>query len=355
MQNGLRLLMLGVLVILGLGQIKSHAGIFDKKLMINGAGATFPYPLYSKWFSEYQKLKPEVAFNYQSIGSGGGIRQLLDETVDFGASDAPMSDEQLKKAKSPILHIPGTLGAVVLSYNFPELGTSLHLTGEVIAQIFMGKITKWADPQILALNPSLRARLEASENKDILVVHRADGSGTTSIFSEFLAKSSEEWKSKVGKGSALRWPVGIGGKGNEGVTSFIQQIPGSIGYVELVFAKTLKLPTAAIENPRHEFVDPSPDTVTAAAVGALKQIPDDFRASITMIDAEHAYPISSFTYILVYEQMPEGPKRVALFQFLKWGLQAGQNMSSKLNYAPLPLPLVERVLKRLENKTSEHP
>ena len=278
---------------------------------------------------------------------------MLDETIDFGASDAPMNSEQLKKAKSPILHIPGTLGAVVLTYHFDGLKTPLKLTGSVIAEIFLGKITTWNDPKITALNPELNEALAKTPDPDILVVHRADGSGTTSIFSEFLSKSNEEWKNKVGMGTALRWPAGIGGKGNEGVTSFIKQIPGSIGYVELVFAKTLKLPTAWVENPMHEFVEPSSQSVTKAAEGALSQIPDDFRYSLTDVMASGAYPISSFTYLLVYDKMPKGPKRDALFRFMRWGLDIGQTMSEKLNYAPLPKPLVARILKRLDQSDAE--
>lgn len=333
-----------------LSAVSARAGIFDRKLMVNGAGATFPYPLYSKWFSEYSKSHPGIAFNYQSIGSGGGVRQLLDETIDFGASDSPMSDEQLKKAKSPIIHVPGTMGAVVITYNFPELKRPLKLTGAVIADLFLGKINKWSDPRILALNPDQKDVLTATVNQDILIIHRSDGSGTTAIFSEYLSKSSSDWKEKVGKGTALRWPTGIGGKGNEGVTSFVKQIPGSVGYVELVFAKTLGLPVAAVQNPKQEFVEPSPETVTAAANGALKAkaIPDDFRATITLVDAKNAYPISSFTYILIYDKMAKGEKRTALIDFLKWGLSAGQALSSQLNYAPLPKELVARVLKRID-------
>jgi phosphate transport system substrate-binding protein len=338
-------------VFLGAGEVR--AGWLDRKLMVNGAGATFPFPLYSRWFAAYEKEHPGLAFNYQSIGSGGGIRQLLDQTVDFGASDAPMSDEQLKKAKSPVIHVPATLGAVVLSYQKPGLKNPLRLSGEVIADIFLGKITRWSDSRLIALNPTEKAVLESPENPDILVVHRADGSGTTAIFSEFLSKSSEEWKKKVGKGSALRWPVGIGGKGNEGVTSFIKQIPGSIGYVELVFAKTLKLPVASVRNGQGEFIEPSPRSVTLAAEGALSAIPDDFRASITLVPATGAYAISSFTYLLVYDQMPKGAARNALFGFLDWALKRGQEMSSGLNYAPLPGPLVKRVLHRLQRSEQE--
>jgi phosphate transport system substrate-binding protein len=321
-----------------LGFSSARASFFEQKLMINGAGATFPYPLYSKWFSEYQKLYPAVAFNYQSIGSGGGIRQLLDETVDFGASDSPMSDEQLKKAKNPILHVPMTMGAVVMSYQLPGFTAPLKISGELIAEIFMGKITHWNDPSLVALNPGLA---EVSKvTPDILVVHRSDGSGTTAIFSEFLSKSSSDWKTKVGKGTALRWPVGIGGKGNEGV----KQIPGSIGYVELVFAKTLKLPVAVVENARHEFVEPTTKSVTLAAEGALKLIPDDFRYTLTLVDAPAAYPISSFTYILVYPGMQKDEKRTALFSFLKWALTTGQSFSEKMYYAPLPEPLIKKIL-----------
>jgi phosphate transport system substrate-binding protein len=245
------------------------------------------------------------------------------------------------------------MGAVVLSYQKPGLKGALKLSGEVIADIFLGKINRWSDPRIVELNPSEKAVLESPSDPDILVVHRADGSGTTSIFSEYLSKSSEDWKKKVGKGSALRWPVGIGGKGNEGVTSFIKQIPGSIGYVELVFAKTLKLPVASVKNAKGEFIEPSPRSVTLAAEGALSVIPDDFRASITLVPATGAYPISSFTYILVYDRMPKGPARTALYGFLDWALKRGQEMSAGLNYAPLPVPLVRRILDRLARSEQE--
>ncbi len=350
----MRGILLGFFLLSGAsGPVTVRADWFDSKVTVNGAGATFPYPLYSRWFSLYEKEHPSLAFNYQSIGSGGGIRQLLDQTVDFGASDAPMSDEQLKKAKSPVLHVPATMGAVVLSYQKGGLQGPLKLTGEVVADIFLGKINRWSDPRIVELNPSEKSALESPKDPDILVVHRADGSGTTSIFSEYLSKSSEEWKKKVGKGSALRWPTGIGGKGNEGVTSFIKQIPGSIGYVELVFAKTLKLPVASVRNAKGEYIEPSPRSVTLAAEGALASIPDDFRASITLVPATGAYPISSFTYLLVYDRMPKGPGRSALFGFLDWALRSGQKLSAGLNYAPLPEPLVKRVLERLSRSEQE--
>ena len=322
--------------------LQAHASFFGNKVMVNGAGATFPYPLYSKWFSEYQKQVPDVAFNYQSIGSGGGIRQLLDETVDFGASDAAMSDEQLKKAKYPVLHVPATMGAVVLSYNLKGYDAPLRLTGDLVAQIFMGKITRWTDPKLVELNPQLKDVLR--DDQDILVVHRSDGSGTTSIFSDFLSKSNSDWKTKVGKGSALRWPVGIGGKGNEGVTSFIQQIPGSIGYIELVFAKTLKLPVSSILNPKNEFIEPTPESVTKAAEGMLASIPDDFRTTLTRVDAKGAYPISSFSYLIVYPDKGSTDKKKPLFKFMEWALREGQKFSAKMNYAPLPEGLVKRVL-----------
>jgi phosphate transport system substrate-binding protein len=335
----------------------AFGGLFDEKLMINGAGATFPYPLYSKWFSEYQKQFPEVAFNYQSIGSGGGVRQLLDETVDFGASDSPMKDDQLAKAKRAIVHIPATMGAVVLTYNLPGLTVPLKFTGALVADIFLKKITKWNDPRILELNPSVKEVLNASSEQDILIVHRSDGSGTTAVFSEYLSKVSPEWKTKVGQGTALRWPTGIGGKGNEGVTSFIKQIPGSVGYVELVFAKTLKLPFALLQNSQREFIEASMESVTRAAEGALSQIPADFRSSITEVSAKGAYPISAITYILIYETVSVGSnaseivknnsRRSHILKFLRWGLSTGQIISPKMNYAPLPKPLIERILKRI--------
>lgn len=315
--------------------------------MLNGAGATFPYPLYSKWFDEYHKLKPDIAFNYQSIGSGGGIRQLLDETVDFGASDAPMKDDQLKKAKRPILHIPATMGAVVIAYNLPAIHQPLQLTGALVADLFLGKIKKWSDPRIIELNRGALEPLLSAGDPDVLIVHRSDGSGTTAIFSEYLSKVSPAWKSGPGQGTALRWPAGIGGKGNEGVSSFIKQIPGAVGYVELVFAKTLRLPYAWLENARKEMIDASPQAVTAAAEGMISTIPDDFRASMTQVDAKGAYPISSFTYLLVYTE-PEDRKRLAMKEFLKWALTDGQKLAVPLNYAALPPALAARVLKKLE-------
>jgi len=332
----------------------AHAGLFGNQLMVNGAGATFPYPLYSKWFAEYQKLHPGIAINYQAIGSGGGIRQLLDETVDFGASDVPMTDEQLKQAPRSVVHIPATSGAIVMTYNLPPLKSPIKLTGAIIADIYQKKITKWTDPRLLELNPELKTLFAQGSdangsNADILVVHRADGSGTSAVFTEYLSKVSESWKKEVGHGTALRWPTGIGGKGNDGVTSFVKQIPGSIGFVELVFAKTLKLPYALLENSRHEWVDASMESVTAAAEGALKDMPEDFRTSIIQRNAPNAYPISSFTYLLIPAKAPaddHGQYR-AILDFMKWGLTEGQKLSPALFYAPLPKALVDRILKRV--------
>lgn len=314
--------------------------------LINGAGATFPYPLYSKWFSEYKKLNPAVEINYQSIGSGGGIRQLLDKTVDFGASDAPMTDEQLAKSSVPIFHIPTVLGAVVLTYNVAGLN-DLKLTSEIIAEIFLGKITKWDDAKIAAVNPG--AKLPSIT---ILVAQRSDGSGTTAIFTDYLSKISAEWKAKVGSGPSVKWPVGLGGKGNEGVTGLIKQTPGSIGYVELIYAESNKLSFATVKNQAGNFIKPSVKSVTAAAAGSLKTMPADFRISITNSPSKDAYPIAGFTYLLVYQKM--GAEKGALLKtFLMWALSDGQKMAEALFYAPLPKELVQKILVRVKELKSE--
>jgi phosphate transport system substrate-binding protein len=306
---------------------------------INGAGATFPYPLYSKWFSEYQKISSEVQINYQSIGSGGGIRQFLDGTIDFGATDAPMTDEQLSKAKSPVLHIPTVLGAVVLTYNLPEIGAKLQLASDVVAEIFLGKITKWNDPKIAAANPGLKLPDTA-----ILVAHRSDGSGTTNIFVDFLSKVSPEWKQKVGVGTAVNWPTGLGGKGNEGVTGLIKQTPGAIGYVELIYAESNKLPVVTLKNKAGAWVQPSVKTVTAAAEGSLKTIPDDMRVSITNAEGKDSYPVAGFTYLLVGQDLKaQGAKGESFVKFLKWAVGDGQKMAEPLAYAPLPKSLIKKV------------
>ncbi len=315
---------------------------------INGAGATFPYPIYSKWFSEFHKVDPKIEINYQSIGSGGGIRQLLDKTIDFGASDAPMTDEQLAKSNIKILHIPTVLGAIVLTYNLPGVSKELRLTPEVIANLFLGKIKKWDDAQIVAINPGI----SFPKNLDIMIVHRSDGSGTTAVFADYLSKVSSEWKSKVGSGTALNWPTGLGGKGNEGVTGTIKQTPGSIGYVELVYAESNKMPIALIKNQSGEYIKASPQTVTAAAENAMKNMPADFRVSITNATGKNAYPISAFTYILVYQQM-NAQKSQTMKTFLNWAMEAGQDMVEALAYAPLPKKLIPQVKNKIKEMSAQ--
>jgi len=307
---------------------------------INGAGATFPYPIYSKWFSEYQKAHTNVEFNYQSIGSGGGIKQVLAQTVDFGATDAPMSDDELKSAKTPIRHIPTVLGAVVAAYNVKGVSADLKLDGQTLADIFQGKITKWNDAAIAKLNPKMK--LPAT---DILVVRRSDGSGTTAVFSTFLAESSTEWKDKVGAGKNINWPAGIGAKGNEGVTAMIAQTEGAIGYVELAFALNNKLSMASLKNKKGEFVSASVETITKAA-GNVKDFSGDLRISVINSDAKGAYPVSSFTWIL----LPEDKASAALKEvrtFLTWALKEGQTFATELHYAPLPKKMAEAIVKSL--------
>jgi phosphate transport system substrate-binding protein len=308
--------------------------------LINGAGATFPYPIYSKWFDLYHRAHPELQFNYQSIGSGGGIRQFLAQTVDFGASDSPMTDDQIKSAPGKALHIPTVLGAVVIPYNLPELKVPMKLTGSVLADIFLGVIKKWNDPKISALHPGVM--LPA---KDILVAHRSDGSGTTFVFSDYLSKVSPAWLQKVGRGNALNWPVGLGGKGNEGVTGLVKQTPGSIGYVEMAYAVQNKLPMAQVQNKAGEFMAPTTAAVTAAAAGV--SIPDDFRVSMTDPAGKGAYPISSFTYLLVYDSNKDAVKGRAIADFLKWAMTMGQTFAAPLHYAPLPATVVQRVQERI--------
>jgi phosphate transport system substrate-binding protein len=306
-----------------------------QRLEITGAGATFPNPIYSKWFSEYNKLHPEIAINYQSIGSGGGIRQVIAETVFFGATDGPMTDEQLKMAPGPIVHLPTVLGAVVPVYNVPDAGTELKFNGAVIADIYLGKIKKWNDAAIAKLNPGVK--LPAT---DITVVHRSDGSGTTFIFVDYLSKVSPEFKSKVGVNTSVMWPVGVGGKGNEGVSGLVSQTPGSIGYVELIYALQNKLPFAAVQNANGEFVKASPDAVTNAASAAAANMPADFRVSITNAAGAGAYPISSFTWILLYEMPKDTARAKAMVDFMKWALTDGQKFATELGYAPLPPAVV---------------
>ena len=298
---------------------------------INAAGATFPYPIYSKWFDEYHKLHPTVQINYQSIGSGGGIRQLLDKTVDFGASDGPMTDEQLQQASVKVLHFPTVLGADVPSYNIPGVTGELKFTPEALAGIFLGKVTKWNDPAISGANPGVKLPAE-----DIVVVHRSDGSGTTYIWTDYLSKVSDEWRTKVGKNTSVNWPVGLGGKGNEGVAGLVKQTPNSIGYVELIYAVQNNIPYGSVKNATGEFVKPSLAGVSAAAAGAATSMPDDFRVSITNAPGKAAYPISSFTWLLIPAQIQDAAKKVAIKDFLGWMLTAGQQFCEPLAYAKLP-------------------
>jgi len=307
------------------------------QMLVNGAGATFPYPIYSKWFEEYIKVDPEVRFNYQSIGSGGGIRQITERTVDFGASDGPMTDEQLKKAPGELFHIPTVLGAVAATYNLPG-SPKLSFTGEVLADIFLGKITKWNDERIKALNPGA-----ALPSQPIIVVHRSDGSGTTYIWVDYLSKVSPEWEQKVGRGTSVSWPVGLGGKGNEGVAGQVKLSPGSLGYVELAYAVTNKLPVAAIRNHAGKFIEPTIESTTAAAAGAAKNMPEDFRVSLTNAPGAEAYPIASFTWLLVYRDQPNEAKGRAIVKFLWWAIHDGQKHPAALLYAPLPAPVVKQI------------
>jgi phosphate transport system substrate-binding protein len=304
---------------------------------LNGAGATFPYPMYSKWFSEYNKLHSDVQINYQSIGSGGGIRQVLNGTVDFGASDGPMSDEQLKEAKVSILHIPTVLGAVVPAYNVPGVSGEIKFTPDALAGIFLGKIQKWNDPAITQPNPGVKFPDQA-----IVVVHRSDGSGTTYIFTDYLSKVSKEWETTVGKGTSPKWPVGLGGKGNEGVAGQIRQLPGSIGYIELIYAAENKISYGSVKNAAGNFVKATLESVTEAAA-SVKAMPADFRVSITDAPGKNAYPISSFTWLLIPVQAQDPKKGKIIADFLNWMLADGQKMTSQLSYAPLPASLVEKV------------
>jgi len=303
---------------------------------LNGAGATFPYPMYSKWFSQYHKDHPDVEINYQSIGSGGGIRQVLAGTVDFGASDGPMTDEQLAQAKTKILHVPTVLGADVPAYNLNVTG-ELKFTPAVLAGIFLGKITTWNDPALTKVNPTIKLPSEP-----IIVIHRSDGSGTTFIWTDYLSKVSPEWKSQVGTGTSVKWPVGLGGKGNEGVAGLLRQMPGAVGYVELVYAVQNKIPYGEVENSAGDFVKASVETVTAAAA-SVKNIPADFRVSIVNAPGKNAYPISSFTWLLIPAQSKDATKGRILADFLNWMVSDGQKMTEDLTYAPLPGDVAAKV------------
>jgi phosphate transport system substrate-binding protein len=309
--------------------------------LINGAGATFPYPLYSKWFSDYTTVDPTVRFNYQSIGSGAGIRQISDRTVDFGASDTPLTDEQLAKAPG-LIHVPTVLGAVAITYNLPSV-PSLNLTPEVLAGIYLGQITSWDDAKLAAINPNANLPKLA-----IGVVHRSDGSGTSAVFTDYLTKVSPAWAKDVRSGTAVHWPTGIGAKGNEGVTGQIKQLPGSLGYVELVYATQNNLPLTALKNKAGAFVRPDIDSIVAAAAGASTNLPEDLRVSITDPPGEKSYPIASFTYILAYKEQADPVKGTALANFLWWATHAGQATAPGLHYAPLPPPVVKRVEQKIK-------
>jgi len=318
----------------------------DNALSINGAGATFPYPMYSKWFDEYHKKNANLQINYQSIGSGGGIKQVTEGTVDFGATDGPMNDDQLKtyqdKHGSGILHFPTVMGAVVPTYNITGVDSALNFTPEALAGIFLGKITKWNDPAIADANKGVKLPAE-----DIVVVHRADGSGTTYCWTDYLSKVSDEWKTKVGKGTSVNWPVGLGGKGNEGVTGTVKNTPNSIGYVELIYAESNKIPYGNVKNADGAFVKASLTAVSAAAAGAAKNMPDDFRVSITNAPGKTSYPISTFTWLLIPEKFSDAAKRDAIKGFLKWSLSEGQNYAEALSYAKLPKEVVTKEMKAL--------
>jgi phosphate transport system substrate-binding protein len=311
-------------------------------LLINGAGATFPAPLYQKWFSEYNKVHPEIKFNYQAIGSGGGIKQFSEGTIDFGASDAAMKDDQIAKAPD-VVHIPTVLGAVVVAYNAPGM-KNLRFSGETLANIFLGKITKWNDPAISADNPGLKMPDQA-----IVIARRSDGSGTNAIFTDYLAKVSPEFKSKVGSGTSVNWPVGLGGKGNDGVTALVKSTPGSIGYVELAYAIQQKLTVAELKNKDGNWVKASIESTTAAAAGV--EMPADYRVSITNAAGKDSYPIAGFTWLLVHKDSKDPAKGKAIVNFLRWALNDGEKLATPLDYAPLPREVQDRVLKTIDTLT----
>ena len=312
------------------------AGVAAQKVQIQGAGATFPNPIYQKWISEYNKLHPNIEINYQSLGSGAGIRQLTNQTVFFGASDGPMTNEQLQAAPGKVMHLPTVLGADVPVYNLPGLNAELKFTGDVLANIFLGKITKWNDPAIAKINAGVNL-----PGTDITVVHRSDSSGTTYIWVDYLAKVSPEWKMKAGVATQVNWPTGVGGKGNEGVAGVVTQTPGSLGYVELVYALQNKIAYGSVQNMAGEFTKATVDSVTAAAGAAAGKMPADFRVSITNAPGKGVYPISSFTWLLLYENPKDKTQAKAMLEFVKWALADGQKFASGLGYAPLPAEVVK--------------
>jgi len=327
-----------ILFLIGSGCLFAAPTGAQAQMLINGAGATFPYPIYSKWFDDYTKVDPSVRFNYQSIGSGGGQNQIIARTVDFGASDGPMSDENLARAPGKILHIPTVAGAVVITYNLPD-NPKLKLDSDTLANIYLGNIIKWNDPKLAALNPDVK--LPAA---DIIVVHRSDGSGTSYIFTDFLSSVNTAWADTVGKGTSVKWPagIGLGAKGNEGVAGQVKQLPGAVGYVELIYANQNKLPFADLKNAAGNFIAPSLESVTAAL--ATARIPDDFRFSMVNAPGEKAYPIAGPTWLLVYQQQRDAAKGKKIVEFLKWALTKGETVAPSLDYAPLPDTVQRRVL-----------
>jgi phosphate transport system substrate-binding protein len=309
---------------------------------INAAGATFPYPIYNRWFTEYNQQHPNIKINYQSIGSGGGIKQASDGTVDFGASDGPMSDQQLSDAKIKLLHIPTVLGAVVPVYNLPGINKPLNFSGDVIADIYLGKISKWDDPRLKQDNPGVNL-----PSKQILPVYRSDGSGTTYIFTDYLSKVNPDWVGRVGKGTSVKWPAGVGAKGNEGVSGMVRQTPGAFGYVELIYALQNKMEYGAVKNAAGKYLQGSPDGVTAAAAAAAKTMPADYRVSITNAPGPNSYPISSFTWLLIPKQFADPAKGAAVKGFLQWMLEHGESEATSMGYAPLPAQVQAMVKKTI--------
>lgn len=348
--RSLRLVAAGLLVLgcggerpsAGAGADSSPAGA-TRGASLTGAGATFPNPIYTKWFDTYAKATG-VRINYQSIGSGGGIRQFTEGTVDFGATDGPMTDEQIKAVQGNVLHIPTVLGAVVLTYNLPSVGgTKLRLDAATVADIFLGRLTKWNDPRLMQLNPGVKL-----PDSDIIVVHRSDGSGTTYVFVDYLSKVSPEWEKKVGRATSVNWPIGLGGKGNEGVTQQVKQTEGAIGYVELIYAVSNDLAYAIVKNAAGNFVEPTLQTATAAASGVDLPPDTDFRVSITNAPGPNAYPITSFTWLLIRKEGQDAAKAKTIWDFVGWMTDAeAQRMAADLHYAPLPMPVIELVKKRL--------
>ncbi|HBA88877.1 MAG TPA: phosphate ABC transporter substrate-binding protein PstS [Geobacter sp.] len=328
---------------LAVAALAATAGTASAETLINGAGATFPYPLYSKWFSEYAKVDHSVKFNYQSIGSGGGIKQISAQTVDFGASDKFLSDSELSAAPGKLIHIPTVMGAVVVTYNLPGVPTGLKLNSEDVANIYLGKITMWNDARIADDNKGVNL-----PSKPIIVVHRSDGSGTTSIFTDYLNGVNKEWAQKVGKGASVKWPAGLGGKGNEGVAGQVKTTPYSIGYVELAYAFENKLPYAFLKNQAGVFVEPSIKSTSAAAAAAVKHMPADYRISLVNQPGKDAYPVVGFTWLLVYEQQKDAVKGGKLVEFLNWSMTKGQKMAAPMLYAPLPENVVKMVQKTIK-------